>query len=287
MKLSQEVKSRTPVFILAGGLGTRLAEETSVKPKPMVEIGEVPILLHIMRRYYLFGFNDFVICAGYRAWEIKQFFIHYPFRRNDIVIDNRYESHASPSVMSKNYEQERWRIRVVDTGLNCMTGARVARAFDVVSQQDFFEHFALTYGDGLSSVDLDGELQFHLSHGKIATVLGVHPIARFGELEADRTGVVNQFLEKPQSQKDLINGGFFFFSRAVRPFLSSDQGCELEKAPLTRLAEERQLMVYRHSGFWYPMDTLRDKNFLESVWNSGQAAWLEKGAHGVEGSPLN
>jgi glucose-1-phosphate cytidylyltransferase len=262
-----------PVLILAGGLGTRISEETHLRPKPMIEIGEFPILLHIMRWYYSFGFNDFVICAGYRAWEIKKFFLNYEFRQNHLQIDHRESLDNKPRSMGRNSLQEKWSIRIVDTGLESMTGTRVARALDQI-QGDKFEDFALTYGDGLCDVDLVKEAAFHFSHGKVGTVLGVHPMARFGELDIAPNGEVQEFLEKPQSRQGYINGGFFFFKRAFRDYLSTDVDCILERKPLFNLAENRQLMIHKHEGFWQPMDTLRDKTQLQEMWDSGKAPWL-------------
>lgn len=263
-----------PVFILAGGLGTRISEETHLKPKPMIEIGDTPILLHIMRWYYSFGFNDFVICAGYRSWEIKNFFLNYEFRLNHLVIDHRKSSNLPPGVLGTNLEQEKWRVRVIDTGLETMTGGRVARAIDEISKEDSFTDFALTYGDGLSNVDLAQELKFHLSHGKLGTVLGVPPVARWGELDITSDAKVLGFLEKPENRQGLINGGYFFFKREFRKYLKTDVGCILEREPLSGLAEDHELMMYKHNGFWMPMDTLRDKTQLQGLWDSGKAPWL-------------
>lgn len=269
-------KQKIPVFILAGGLGTRISEETHLKPKPMIELGDVPILVHLMRYYYSFGFNDFVICAGYRAWEIKNYFLGYQFRRSDLMIDHRQDVKMAPSAFGVGAEQENWRVRVIDTGVDCMTGGRVARAFDAVAKTDHFDHFALTYGDGLSDVNLDQELKFHLAHGKLGTVLGTHPAARFGELDVSSSGQVNSFVEKPQSKQGLINGGFFFFKRDFRKYLSPDPALILERKPLESIAQDGQLMMHPHTGFWQPMDTLRDKTLLTSMLESGKAPWLRK-----------
>ncbi len=262
-----------PIFILAGGLGTRLSEETTQKPKPMVEIGEYPILLHIMRYYYRFGFNDFVICAGYKAWEIKKYFLDYQFRERDFAIDHRASLSEAPKDLGANHTQENWRVTVVDTGLESMTGARVARAFDRVHGERKFEHFGLTYGDGLCDVDLGKELDYHLAEKRAGTVLAVHPLARFGELEIDGKGKVLEFSEKPQSKQGLINGGFFFFKSEFRKYLSDDVETILEKAPLVNLARDGQLSYFVHEGFWHPMDTLRDKHHLESLYASKKAPW--------------
>ncbi len=269
-------KSNVPVFILAGGMGTRLSEETIAKPKPMVEIGHLPILIHIMRRFYAFGFDDFVICAGYRSWDIKQYFLTYEARVNHMELDHRRSISQPYGVFGKNEEQERWRIRILDTGDNVMTGARVARAFDEIDRAEPIDNFALTYGDGLSDVNLAKELNYHLEHGRTGTVLGVRPQARFGELELNTEGSVTSFSEKPQGTEGIINGGFFFFNRGFRKYLSPEPECILERQPLADLAKAGELKVYNHDGFWQPMDTLRDKNLLESLWEAGKAPWVSE-----------
>jgi glucose-1-phosphate cytidylyltransferase len=266
-----------PVFILAGGLGTRISEETTLKPKPMVEIGGIPILVHIMRHYYRYGFRDFVICAGYRSWEIKEYFLTYEYRVNHVAIDHRAHADSAPSCFGRRDSQERWRVRVIDTGSECATGGRVARAFDHVLADTPVPHFALTYGDGLCDVSLGGELAYHLDHGRIATVLGVPPRARFGELAVAEGDHVVSFAEKPHARDSLINGGFFFFRREVRTYLSDRGDCELEQTPLITLARDGQLRTFKHFGFWHPMDTLRDKLQLESLWVEGTAPWKPGG----------
>jgi glucose-1-phosphate cytidylyltransferase len=262
-----------PVFILAGGLGSRLSEETYAKPKPMVEIGESPILLHIMRYYYSYGFNDFVICAGYRSWEIKNYFLSYQFRSDHLSIDHRTELANAPRSFGSTSGMEKWRVRVIDTGLNCSTGGRLARAFDEISGDQKIDDFAVTYGDGVSDVDLSRELGFHAKHGDLGTVLGVRPVARFGNLTVDPDGKVTNFMEKSQAHVGLINGGFFFFKNGFREYLDLDDECILEQAPLSKLASDQQLRVFEHTGFWHPMDTLRDKNQLAELWESGKAPW--------------
>ena len=262
-----------PVFLLAGGLGTRISEESHLKPKPMIEIGDTPILVHIMRWYYSFGFSNFVICAGYRSWQVKEYFLTYEFRRNHLVIDHRHAGDAPPYVHNRSMGQERWKVHVIDTGLHSMTGARLAHAMDEVRDSLPFETMAVTYGDGLSNVNLARELAFHERHQNIGTVLGVPPPARWGELDIDESNRVNGFLEKPQERQGVINGGFFFFKRAVREYLSNDQDCVLEQQPLVKLAQDGELMMYGHQGFWQPMDTVRDRNRLQELWEGGSAPW--------------
>jgi len=271
--VSKITPASVPVFILAGGLGTRLSEETHLKPKPMIEIGEMPILLHIMKYYRHYGFEDFILCTGYRSWEIKEYFLNYSFRTNHLEIDHRRDLQQSPMAIGVNEEQERWRVRMIDTGINTMTGARLARAFDFVSATQEFPHFAVTYGDGLCDVDLAKELDFHLKHDRVGSVLGVPPVSRWGELDVTAKNEVVGFIEKPEEKVGLINGGFFFFRKAFRDYLSSEESCVLERKPLERLVRGKQLMVYPHKGFWQPMDTLRDKNHLQGLWDSGKATW--------------
>lgn len=265
-------KSQVPVFILAGGLGTRLAEETDVRPKPMVEIGEFPILIHIMRWYAHHGFNDFVICAGYKSWAIKQYFLSYEFRSRHLDLDFRGKE-STPKAFGEESAVDKWRVRVIETGGLTMTGGRVARAFDAIAATQKFDQFALTYGDGVSDANLTEEFAFHMKHGKTGTVLGVHPRARFGELDLDGN-TVKHFLEKPQSRQGHINGGFFFFNKDFRKYLSPDESCVLERDPLEKVASDGGLQVFRHEGFWQPMDTLMDKRHLETLWNQKKAPWL-------------
>lgn len=265
-----------PVLILAGGLGTRFAEETSAKPKPMIEIGGHPILLHIMRYYYSFGFDDFVICAGHLSWMIKDYFAKYDLQHNHIEIDHRSSLESRPKVFGhKSKAQERWRVRVLETGLEAMTGARIARALDCITEEDGSapEHFAVTYGDGLCDVNLRTEFNYHLENNKIGTVLGIKPTARFGELDIKDNGLVEGFLEKPESKQGFINGGYFFFRRQFRKYLETENSCILERSPLQKLAADEQLMMFSHSGFWQCMDNLRDKINLQNAWESERCPW--------------
>jgi glucose-1-phosphate cytidylyltransferase len=241
----------------------------------MIEVGGLPVLVHLMRWYYSFGFDDFVICAGYRSWEIKQYFLNYGYRVNHIEIDHRTRPDTPPECFGRNLSQEKWRVRVIDTGEDCMTGGRIARAYDEVMRDHAADHFAVTYGDGLSDVDLRAELQFHLGHGRIGTLLGVPPLSRFGELDVGKEGNVRKFVEKPKSTSALINGGFFFFKKSFRDYLKADASCVLEQDPLARLASDGELVNHTHLGFWQPMDTLRDKNILEEHWSSGHAPWKQ------------
>jgi len=265
--------SKVPVFILAGGLGTRLSEETSARPKPMVEIGGIPILVHIMRWYYSFGFTDFVICAGYMSWDIKQYFLDYEYRSNHIEIDHRSNAEKPAGTFGRNRAQEKWRVRVIDTGFTSLTGARIARALDEVGEASLEQgHFALTYGDGLTDLNLGESLKFHEQHGKVGTLTGVKNIARFGELDVKGEDVEG-FLEKPEDRQGFINGGFFFFHKSFRKYLSADPDCTLERKPLADLAKDGQLKIRRHPGFWAAMDTLRDKHELQKLWEAGKAPW--------------
>lgn len=256
----------TPVFVLCGGLGTRLREETELRPKPMVPVGGRPILWHIMRSYARHGFRRFVLCLGYKAEVIKAYFLNYAQLSSDFTVELRTNA---LTVHSIDHDQD-WRVTLADTGELAMTGARVARAASKYLGDA--QHFAVTYGDGLTDADLAGELRFHLAEGRVGTVLGVNPPSRFGELRVNGAAV-EEFSEKPDFADSWINGGFFFFDRRFLPYLTQDDECVLEREPLVRLARDRQLSVYRHHGFWACMDTQRDREHLEKIWSSGRAPW--------------
>ncbi|CDM24610.1 Glucose-1-phosphate cytidylyltransferase [Castellaniella defragrans 65Phen] len=249
--------------ILAGGLGTRISEETHLKPKPMVEIGGKPILWHILKMYSHHGIQDFVICCGYKGYVIKEYFANYFLHMSDVTFDmstNRMEVHQRHA--------EPWRVTLVDTGETTLTGGRLKRVGDYLKDEDAF---CFTYGDGVSDVDIGASVRFHRQHGRLATVTAVQPPGRYGALERDGDRVAG-FTEKPRGDGGLINGGFFVLSPACLDRIAGDQ-TSWEGEPLTSLARDGQLMAFEHSGFWQPMDTLREKNLLEDLWVSGQAPW--------------
>jgi glucose-1-phosphate cytidylyltransferase len=249
--------------ILAGGLGTRLSEETSMRPKPMVEVGGMPILWHILKMYSTHGINDFVICCGYKGYLIKEYFANYFLHMSDVSFDmknNKMEVHQKRA--------ESWRVTLVDTGENSMTGGRLRRVSEFVRDE---EAFCLTYGDGVSDVDIGASIKFHKSHGKAATLTATYPPGRFGVLDIDGQKV-KSFMEKPKGEGSMINGGFFVLSPYIFKYLDDDTTV-WEQQPLQRLASEGQLMAFEHHGFWQPMDTLRDKHFLEELWVKGEAPW--------------
>jgi glucose-1-phosphate cytidylyltransferase len=249
--------------ILAGGLGTRLSEETAVRPKPMVEIGNMPILWHIMKIYFHHGVRDFIICLGYKGEIIKDFFLNYNTRRSDCTFDfskNSVEVHSSRA--------EPWRVTLVDTGDATMTGGRLKRVRDYVKDDD---SFCMTYGDGVGNVDVSAAIALHRKSGRLATVTAVQPPGRFGALHLEDDMVVG-FREKPVGGEGYINGGYFVLSPKVIELIDGDS-ISWEVEPMQRLAHDQQLSVYQHSGFWQPMDTLRDKNLLEEYWRSGKAPW--------------
>ncbi|MEP6573671.1 MAG: glucose-1-phosphate cytidylyltransferase [Gemmatimonadota bacterium] len=250
------------VVILAGGRGTRLAEETGTRPKPMVEIGGKPIVWHLMSVYAAHGHKDFLLACGYKGELIKEYFHNYAIHNSDYIVDLK-----SGKLEMVNPSRLDWRIGVIDTGLDTMTGGRVLKLKELIGN----ETFMCTYGDGLGNVDITALLAFHRAHGKLATVTAVRPPARFGDLGLDGDNV-RSFAEKPQTTQGWINGGFFVFEPALFDYIGGDD-TSLEREPLERLAADGQLQAYRHPGFWQPMDTLREKELLESLWNSGQAPW--------------
>lgn len=249
--------------ILAGGLGTRISEETHLKPKPMIEIGGHPILWHIMKSYSAHGVNEFVICCGYKGYLIKEYFANYFLHMSDVTFDLQnnamevHERHAEP-----------WKVTLVDTGDDTMTGGRLKRVARYVQDE---EAFCFTYGDGVSDLDISASIAFHRAHGKLATVTAVLPPGRYGALQRDGD-LVAGFTEKPRGDGGWINGGYFVLSPQVLNFIDDD-ATSWESEPLTALAEQQQLMSFEHAGFWQPMDTLREKNMLEDLWLSGAAPW--------------
>ncbi len=258
--------SEVPVFVLCGGLGTRLREETELRPKPMVPVGNRPILWHIMRSYAHHGFRRFVLCLGYKAEVVKSYFLNYAQLSSDFTVELKTNA---LTVHSIDHDQD-WSVTLADTGELTMTGARVARA--AARYLGNAPTFAVTYGDGLTDANLAEELDFHLAEGRIGTVLGVNPPSRFGELRVSGSSV-EEFAEKPDFADSWINGGYFFFQRGFLPYLTSEESCVLERDPLVRLAQARQLSMFRHRGFWACMDTQRDREQLEKIWASGRAPW--------------
>jgi len=249
--------------ILAGGLGTRISEETHIKPKPMIEIGGKPILWHIMKTYSVHGVNDFVICCGYKGYVIKEYFANYFLHMSDVTFDmehNQMEVHQRKA--------EPWRVTLIDTGEETLTGGRLKRVADYVKNE---EEFCFTYGDGVADIDITREIAFHRQHGKLATVMAVQPPGRYGALQMVGDKVAG-FTEKPRGDGGLINGGFFVLSPKCLDLIAGDQS-SWEGEALTRLTSENQLMAFAHNGFWQPMDTLREKILLEDLWESGKAPW--------------
>jgi glucose-1-phosphate cytidylyltransferase len=251
------------VVLLAGGLGTRISEETSVRPKPMIEIGGRPILWHIMKLYSKFGHNDFIVCLGYKGYIIKEYFANYFLHMSDVtfhISENRMEVHREMA--------EPWRVTLVDTGEETLTGGRLKRVASYLADE---EVFGLTYGDGVADIDMAAQLAFHKKHGKLATVAGVRPAKRFGTLKLNGD-IVEKFEEKPADEGGWINGGFFMLSPKVINQIEGDATI-WERAPLESLAKRGELRAFLHHGFWHPMDTLRDKTYLEEEWASGKAPW--------------
>jgi glucose-1-phosphate cytidylyltransferase len=251
------------IVILAGGSGTRLSEETGIKPKPLVEIGGMPILWHIMKIYSAYGFNEFVICLGYKGYLIKEYFANHFLHKSDITIDL-----ASNAVQVLDSQVEPWKITLIDTGINTMTGGRIKRIQPHVGN----EPFMLTYGDGVSDVNIETLLNFHREHRKYCTVTAVQPVGKFGALNINKLGIVDSFQEKPKGDGTWINGGFFVCEPQVFDYIEGDQTF-WELDPLENLAKQNQMIAYLHESFWRPMDTLRDKMDLENIWDAGKAPW--------------
>ena len=255
---------KTKVVILCGGMGTRLREETEYRPKPLVEIGGKPVLWHIMKIYSHYGFNDFILCLGYKGSMIKEYFLNYRLMNSDFTL--RLNSQEDPEFHGTEM-RDQWSITFADTGAEAQTGARVKRIERYVTE----DHFMMTYGDGVADLDICKLWEFHLGHGKIGTVTGVHPLARYGELSVQGS-LVKEFNEKPLDQSGFISGGFFVFQRKFFDYLEDGDGCILEREPLERLTREGELIGYLHHGFWHSMDTYRDFLALNESWKKG-APW--------------
>ena len=253
------------LVILCGGLGTRLREETEFRPKPMVSIGNRPILWHIMKIYAHFGYTDFVLALGYKGDMIKQYFFHYELMNNDITLELGKPQELS---IHQCHDEIGWRITLVDTGEKTLKGGRLKRVEPYIDG----DMFMVTYGDGLANVDINALVSFHKSHGKLATLTGIHPASRFGELKIQDNRVA-AFNEKPTNSEGLINGGFFVFNRGIFDYLSADDDCDLEVGPLEKIAGEGELMVFKHTGFWACMDNIRDMDYLNNLSSSGKADW--------------
>jgi len=249
--------------ILAGGLGTRFAEETSLRPKPMIEVGGRPILWHILKIYAAHGVNDFVICCGYKGYVIKEYFANYFLHMSDVTFDMR-----GNEMIVHEKRAEPWKVTLVDTGDDSMTGGRLKRVAEYVKDEEFF---FFTYGDGVGDIDITKSIEFHRSHGKLATMTATYPPGRFGALEIE-DGKITHFLEKPKGDGGMINGGYFVMSPTVIDYIAEDATI-WEQEPLRNLAADGELIAYEHHGFWQPMDTLRDKQHLEELWSGGRAPW--------------
>ena len=252
------------VVILAGGYGTRINEETDIKPKPMVEVGGKPILWHIMKIYSKYGFNDFVILLGYKGYFIKEYFANYFLHQSDITINmqtNNMEVHNNTS--------EPWKVTLVETGRDTMTGGRIKRAQKYIGD----ETFLLTYGDGVCDINITDSIKFHRAKAKAITVTAIQPEARFGNLDIDQEQNIKQFVEKPKNEAGWINGGFFVCEPEIFNYLTEDEECIFEQEPLKNLATDGKMSAYKHDGFWQPMDTLRDNQKLNQMWKAGKAPW--------------
>lgn len=252
------------VMLLAGGLGTRLAEETSVRPKPMVEIGGMPILWHIMKIYEHYGYSEFVVLLGYKGYVIKEYFANYFLHSSDVTIDL-----GGNSMIIHENRSEKWKITLIDTGLSAMTGARIRKALPYVKG----ERFMLTYGDGVSDINIDELVKSHIASGKTVTMTSVQPEGRFGALDLGENNEVHSFIEKPKGDGNWINGGFFVCEPDIEKYLPEGEDLVFEQYPLRKLAEDGEMQAYKHYGFWKPMDALRDKQQLQTMWDTNKAPW--------------
>jgi glucose-1-phosphate cytidylyltransferase len=252
------------VVILAGGYGTRISEESHLRPKPMIEIGQKPILWHIMKIYSSYGFNDFIICLGYKGYLIKEYFANYFLHESDVTFDFRNDNQT----ITHNHSAEPWKVTLVDTGIDTMTGGRVKRIQPYIGN----ERFMLTYGDGVSNVNIRELVEFHKLSGRLVTVTSIQPDGRFGVLDITDQNEVRGFQEKPKGDNTWINGGFFVLQPEVFDYLDGDHTI-FEKEPLEKIAKDGELLAYKHNSFWQPMDTLRDKNYLEDLWGRNKAPW--------------
>jgi len=252
------------VLLLAGGFGTRLSEETVIRPKPMVEIGAKPILWHIMKIYSTYGFNEFVVLLGYKGYYIKEYFANYFLHQSDVTIDM---SNGKMKIL--NNSSEPWKVTLLDTGLHTMTGGRIKQAKNIIGDDSFM----LTYGDGISDINIDKLVEFHKSHGKSMTMTSYQPDGRFGALNIEENNQVTHFLEKPKGDGGWINAGFFVCEPKVLDYIANDSSVVFEQEPLQNLAKDGEIFTYKHSGFWKPMDSLKDKNDLNKLWDNNKAPW--------------
>jgi len=252
------------VVILCGGMGTRLREETEFRPKSMVKIGTKPILWHIMKHYAYYGFNQFILCLGYKGEVIKEYFYHYMLQNNDVTVKLGQDRQV---IIHENTKVEDWEVTLVDTGENALKGARIHKVEKYIDSD-----FMVTYGDGVSDVNINSLVNFHKKHGKIGTVTGVSPLSSYGQIKSAEGNVLS-FTEKPKIEEGMINGGFFVFQKKIFNYLNSNDDCDFEVGPLEQLTQDSQLMVYHHKGDWACMDTYRDSVSLNSLWKQGQAFW--------------